>query len=204
VSTHDTTATDAPAVTVPVVVEADPLERHRFKPGQSGNPTGRPKRERAYLSRTYGSDGRKVFERLELLRQDPKTPRRVKADIDKFIIERMFGRAVQAIGVEGRAEFAFLARRSDGPHGASREGGAVTLQDVAIDRLVRWKTYPPSFVRENFGVEPDPWQLEVLEAFPTKQRIASCASKGVGKSTLDAWLGLNFLATRPHANVAVT
>jgi hypothetical protein len=47
VSTNDIATTDAPPVTVPAAVEADPLERHRFKPGQSGNPSGRPKRERS-------------------------------------------------------------------------------------------------------------------------------------------------------------
>jgi len=59
-------------------------------------------------------------------------------------------------------------------------------------------------VRELFGVEPDPWQAEVLDAFPHKQRIALLASKGPGKSALLAWLGWNFLLTRPHPKVAAT
>jgi hypothetical protein len=80
----------------------------------------------------------------------------------------------------------------------------MTPYDVGVDTLVRWKTHPASFVRENFDVEPDEWQLDVLEAFPHHQRVAALGPKGDGKSTVDAWCGLNFLATRPHANVAVT
>jgi hypothetical protein len=49
----------------------------------------------------YGADGKKVFKRLEDLRNDPQTPRRLKAQIDFFVIERLFGRAPQMLGVEG-------------------------------------------------------------------------------------------------------
>lgn len=59
-------------------------------------------------------------------------------------------------------------------------------------------------VRELFGAEPDPWQLKVLEAFPHKQRIALPASKGPGKTTTLAWLGWNFLLTRPMPKCAAT
>lgn len=57
-------------------------------------------------------------------------------------------------------------------------------------------------VRELFGVTPDPWQDNVLAAFPTAQRIAMLASKGPGKTTCEAWLAWNFLLTRPHPNIA--
>ena len=60
------------------------------------------------------------------------------------------------------------------------------------------------FVRECFGVDPDPWQAEVLAAFPTHNRLALKAAKGVGKTTVLAWMMLNFLATRPEAQVAAT
>jgi len=57
-------------------------------------------------------------------------------------------------------------------------------------------------VRELFDVEPEPWQDDVLEAFPHNQRIAMLASKGVGKTAVEAWLAWNFLLTRPHCNIA--
>lgn len=44
--------------------------------------------------------------------------------------------------------------------------------NLAIDTLRRWREDPLAFVRELFKVEPDPWQQEVLSAFPHKQRIA--------------------------------
>jgi hypothetical protein len=61
-----------------------------------------------------------------------------------------------------------------------------------------------AFVRECLGAEPDGWQLEVLQAFPTHQRIALKACKGPGKSTVLAWLVWNFLLTRPHPKVIAT
>lgn len=57
-------------------------------------------------------------------------------------------------------------------------------------------------VREMFGVTPDPWQEDVLEAFPHHQRIAMKAAKGPGKTCLLAWLAWNFLLTRPHPKCA--
>lgn len=59
-------------------------------------------------------------------------------------------------------------------------------------------------VRELFDIEPDAWQLEALEMFPKSPRIAMCACKGPGKSTVLAWLSWNFLLTRPHPKVAAT
>jgi len=87
-----------------------------FMPGQSGNPGGRPKSERAYLATLYGEDGHRVYQRLERLRTDPKTPRKLQAEIDFFIIERLHGRAQQRVEVEGGSSLvdllADLAARS--------------------------------------------------------------------------------------------
>jgi phage terminase large subunit len=51
-------------------------------------------------------------------------------------------------------------------------------------------------VLEQFGVEPDAWQVEALRAFadPTKPRISLQACAGPGKTALLAWVGWNFLA----------
>ena len=38
--------------------------------------------------------------------------------------------------------------------------------------LKAWKDDPPRFVRQVLKVTPDPWQDEVLAAFPHHQRIA--------------------------------
>lgn len=72
------------------------------------------------------------------------------------------------------------------------------------ERIALYRKDPRIFVREQFGVEPDAWQDSVLEAFPHNQRIALQACKGPGKTTVLAWLGWNFLATRPSPNIAAT
>lgn len=68
----------------------------------------------------------------------------------------------------------------------------------AQERIKRWRENPVSFVREEFKVEPDKWQLKVLEAFasqePEKLRIALKACAGPGKTAVLAWCGWNFLA----------
>ena len=43
----------------------------------------------------------------------------------------------------------------------------MTLDEIARDVLLRWKAHPISMVRELFHAEPDPWQAEGLEVFPT-------------------------------------
>jgi hypothetical protein len=68
-------------------------------------------------------------------------------------------------------------------------------------KIREWREKPVSMVRELFQVEPDTWQKEVLEAFPGNQRGALKACKGPGKTAVLAWLGLNFLLTRPHPKV---
>src|SRR5438477_11451750 len=79
---------------------------------------------------------------------------------------------------------------------------AKTLSPSA--KRVRWKDDPRKFVREVLGATPDPWQDEVLEAFPRHQRLAMKACKGPGKTAVEAWLAWNFLATRPHPKIAAT
>lgn len=52
-------------------------------------------------------------------------------------------------------------------------------------------------VRDLFGVEPDKWQEQALLAFPKSPRMAMQACTGPGKTALLAWVGWNFLLTRP-------
>ncbi len=74
----------------------------------------------------------------------------------------------------------------------------------ATDRIRLWREKPHVFVREMFGATPDAWQDEVLEAFPSKPRIAMKACKGPGKTALEAWLAWNFMLTRPHPKIGAT
>lgn len=75
------------------------------------------------------------------------------------------------------------------------------LDGPAAD-ILRWWDRPDIFVREVFGVTPDPWQDKVLQKFPTNQRQAMKAAKGCGKTGILSWLAWNFLCTRPQPKMA--
>ena len=68
--------------------------------------------------------------------------------------------------------------------------------------LGRWRDDPVIMVRELFGTEPDAWQADVLRRFRTSPRIALLASKGVGKTTLLAWVIWLFMLTRINPKIA--
>src|SRR5579864_157198 len=78
------------------------------------------------------------------------------------------------------------------------------MVDVSNDNLTRWRKSPVLFVREILGVTPDPWQVDVLNAFPNHQRLAMKACKGPGKTAVEAWLAWNFLLTRKQPKIAAT
>lgn len=67
-----------------------------------------------------------------------------------------------------------------------------------------WKERPDIFVRDVFNVEPDAWQIEVLQAFSKCNRIAMKSSKGVGKSSVLAFCAWNFILTRPNPKMVAT
>jgi hypothetical protein len=50
-----------------------------------------------------------------------------------------------------------------------------------VEAGARWRQNPAAMVRELFGVEPDLWQIDVLECFPTSPLLAMKACKGPGK-----------------------
>ena len=78
------------------------------------------------------------------------------------------------------------------------------MSRAAIERLERWGANPKAFVRNVFGVRPDAWQDDVLEAFPSQPRLAMKACKGPGKTAVLAWLAWYFLMTRPDPKIAAT
>lgn len=75
---------------------------------------------------------------------------------------------------------------------------------AATSVIKKWWRDPVQFVRDQFNVEPDIWQAKALRAFPKSPRLAMKACKGPGKTTVLAWLGWNFMATRPRPKCAAT
>lgn len=67
---------------------------------------------------------------------------------------------------------------------------------AAQAKIREWRERPDVFVREQFGIEPDAWQLETLAAFadPLKPRISMQACAGPGKTAVLAWCGWNWLS----------
>jgi len=67
-------------------------------------------------------------------------------------------------------------------------------------RIRHWRENILAFVWDNFGVTPDAWQREALEAIassdPAKRRISLQACAGPGKTAVLAWGGLWFLGTQ--------
>lgn len=71
----------------------------RFVKGQSGNPTGRPKKP--VELELYAKD---APAKLRAIADDPATPVKIKADIEKFFFEAVYGKAPQAIDLDGKVD----------------------------------------------------------------------------------------------------
>lgn len=67
-----------------------------------------------------------------------------------------------------------------------------------MEKIKAWRENPVQFVWDNFKVEPDKWQKEVLSVFPSqdrnKMRISLQACAGPGKTAVLSWCGWNFLS----------
>ena len=74
-------------------------ESGKFKKGFSGNPGGRPKKP--VELEQYAKD---APAKLRAIADDPATPVKIKADIEKFFYEAVYGKAPQALDIEGKME----------------------------------------------------------------------------------------------------
>ncbi len=79
----------------------------------------------------------------------------------------------------------------------------ITRPNLA-ENLLYYRAHPPAFVRDHLGAEPDPWQEEVLAAFPYEQAISIVSGNGVGKTALTAWLALHGLVTSYASKTVLT
>ena len=78
--------------------------------------------------------------------------------------------------------------------------------EQAAEQIAYWIEHPLDFVRDEFNVELEPFQIDAILHFndPKCQRVAMKACKGPGKTAVLAWCAWLFMATRPHTKVAAT
>lgn len=105
---------------------------------------------------------------------------------------------------EAQQALALLIRLAGGhaPLLEQVEAGEVVLEGV-LAKIAAWRCDPVAFVRECLNVVPDAWQVRVLTAAATRQRLAMCCGKGPGKTATDVWIIAWYLATRPHPRALV-
>lgn len=81
----------------------------------------------------------------------------------------------------------------------------MTDQNAFIEWVLRYRAEPVLFAREVLGVEPDPWQAELMMAVARgERRISVRSGHGVGKSTTVAILCLWYLLTRYPVKIVIT
>lgn len=74
----------------------------------------------------------------------------------------------------------------------------------AVFELMRYIDDPVAFVREQIGVEPDENQQQVLRSVARARSTAVKSGHGIGKTAVEAWCVIWFVATRPFARVPVS
>lgn len=84
------------------------------------------------------------------------------------------------------------------------------MAEVTLDQFREWQRKfrhdGPGFVRAMWNVEPDAWQIEVLDQlFKHETRNINVPSgHGVGKTACASWAALMFLATRYPCKIPIT
>jgi hypothetical protein len=79
-------------------------ETTRFKPGESGNPGGRPKGLASLIREQVGDDGTKLVKYVVAVLEDKKASPKLRLEAATWLADRGFGRPRQAIELGGLEE----------------------------------------------------------------------------------------------------
>lgn len=74
-------------------------EKGRFVKGNNANPRGRAK-----LPENFKNYASQAPDKLRAIADDPDTPVKIRADIEKWFAEMWYGKAPQAVDLEGKME----------------------------------------------------------------------------------------------------
>jgi hypothetical protein len=74
-------------------------EKGQFVKGESGNPRGRTP-----LPPEFRQYAREAPDRLRAICDDPETPVKVRAEIERWFAEMWYGKAPQAVDLDGKVE----------------------------------------------------------------------------------------------------
>src|ERR1700690_693866 len=111
----------------------------------------------------------------------------------------------------GRKKSLIPSRKPQGPRGTNHD--AIVAKKF-VDALRRseaqgWPNQkylgrPADFVREVLGEEPQPWQVEWLEAVMAHDRVVTRSGQKTGKTKSVIWLALYIYCTYADAQVIMT
>lgn len=76
--------------------------------------------------------------------------------------------------------------------------------NLTTDAVLYYADHPVHFVEDIIRATPDPEQAKILESVAHNPMTSVRSGHGIGKSTVEAWVVLWFLATRPFPKIPCT
>ena len=72
---------------------------------------------------------------------------------------------------------------------------------ISEEAILYYADHPVEFVEDIIGATPDPEQAEILRSVAKNPMTTVRSGHGVGKSTVEAWVVIWFITTRPFPKI---